>query len=259
LGRNIRLIAWTVGIEFVRRKDFYVVLIFGGAFAAAAGIVATIGIENAATADFLTSFGLTFSYALAATLAVSMASRQLPGEFERRTLLPLLAKPLTRGEVLIGKMAAVAALAAATLATLMLMNWAALPKDEERSLAVLLQVFVLQAIGLGVVTALATMLSLALPPPVTALAALAAFFAGGPIVEMAIEAAGRAAPALGRLTTRALAGFPDFSVFQHVERFVEGGAPIGPGAFAAIAAYGAGLIALFYLSAAWAFERRALR
>ena len=103
--RAIGCIARSVLIEAVRRKEVYVVV-----------LVSTIVIGGAMTLNFFEVEGLTkfyreialktMSVATALTVIV-LASRQLPREFENRTIYPLLARPISRGEFLTGKLVGV--------------------------------------------------------------------------------------------------------------------------------------------------------
>lgn len=256
--RNLSLIAWTVWLEFIRRKDFYVVSIFSLLFVVGVVVTRIVGVDSASTAKFLMSFGLSLSYLLAAVLAVSMASRQLPAEIAKRTIQPLLAKPISRAQVLAGKALAITGLSAATLVLLSLIGYLPTPKSEEQSLAVLAQTMLLQVVSLGVLTVLAMALSLYVPAPVAALGSLAIFFIGGMLQNAFVLFAGRASSGAAWLAERLLSIVPDFSTFNHVHRFVEGQSAMGPVAFGSVILYGLVLAAILYAVAAWSLERKAI-
>jgi ABC-type transport system involved in multi-copper enzyme maturation permease subunit len=100
--RAIGHIARSVLIEAVRRREIYAVVLAG---------VALIGLVM--SMDFFQLDGLTkfyreivlkvMSMATAVTVIV-LASRQLPREFEARTIYPLLARPIQRSSFLVGKL-----------------------------------------------------------------------------------------------------------------------------------------------------------
>lgn len=255
---NICAIARTVWLEFRRRKDFYAISFVMALFTLGATVARIIGIENAATANFLMAFGLSLSYALAAILAAWMAGRQIPNELERRTIHPLLAKPVSRGELLLGKMAAVATLSAGTLIILAALAYLPLPKSEEQRPLVLIQMLALQSVSLGVLTTFATGLSIYLPSSVATLLSLAFFFAGSAAVRITLSTMRRISVGWERFTEFMIAGAPDFSVFNHVQRFVGGGPPIEASGFFSIVLYGFGVAGCLYLFAVWTLNRKSL-
>lgn len=258
MRRNLGIICKASWIEFFRRKEFYVVFILMSLFGLGVGVTRLVGVDSAATAGFLMSFGLSMSYLLAALLAVMMTSRQMPGEIENRTLHTMLAKPVTRGEVLIGKVLATTSIASLTLIILASISYFPTPKSEEQSLLALAQAIALQCVGLGVLAGLTTMLTFVFSTPVAALIAVAVFFFGGAAVNYATLAMEQVLGAGAHVGGRLLSIVPDFSVFNHVERFVQGQEPIALGSFLAILAYGAGLFAVFHLVGAWLFERKSI-
>jgi Cu-processing system permease protein len=100
--RKIWLVAWSVLIEAVRRRALYVVV-----------LGATLLIGAVMTIDFFELEGLTKFYrevalkvmgVAAALTVVFLAGRQLPREFEQRTIYPILARPLGRPTFLAGKL-----------------------------------------------------------------------------------------------------------------------------------------------------------
>ena len=108
--RAIWLIAKSVLIEAVRRKEIYAIV-----------LVATSLIVGALSLDFFHLEGLhkfyrdvalkLMSIATALTVIV-LAARQLPREFETRTIYPLLAKPISRLAFFTGKLLGVMLVAA---------------------------------------------------------------------------------------------------------------------------------------------------
>lgn len=248
----------TVWIEYIRRKDFYVVLILTGLFALAALAARMIGIKTAAEAEFLMSFGLTLAYLLTGVVTINLASRQIPREFDDRTIYPLLARPVTRGAILTGKILGVSVLAAFTLLLLSLLSYLPTPKSDTQSLLTLFQLLALQSLALLLLTVLTVALSLFTPPIVSALIALAVFVLGGTLANGLAFALRDTPPAVAALLTRAASLIPDFSLFEHITRFVQGQPPLATPDIAALAGYAA-LLALFYYSlASWCFARRQL-
>jgi ABC-type transport system involved in multi-copper enzyme maturation permease subunit len=99
--RNVLAVAGVVIKELYRRKDFYVLFIVTILICL---IMASINIyDNAAIVGYLKEICLDLIWACSLVVAITTAARQIPAERENRTLLPLLAKPLTRVELILGK------------------------------------------------------------------------------------------------------------------------------------------------------------
>ncbi len=94
-------IAWTVWLEMIRKKDFYVLLILLMALLFLLLSINVFGLGGAVR--YVADVGLMFAWLFSVILAVSLAGRQLPQEEARGTIYPLLAKPITRMELLLGK------------------------------------------------------------------------------------------------------------------------------------------------------------
>lgn len=100
--RGILLIAKSVLIEAVRRREVYAIV-----------LLSLLLIGAVMTVDFFQLEGLTKFYrevalkvmsAATALTVIVLAARQLPREFENRTIYPLLAKPISRMAFLAGKL-----------------------------------------------------------------------------------------------------------------------------------------------------------
>jgi ABC-type transport system involved in multi-copper enzyme maturation permease subunit len=94
-------VAGVVIRELYRRKDFYVL------FFLMAIIALTMGCGNLVNDEkregYLKEMCLLLIWISSLVIAISTAARQLPAERESRTLFPLLAKPVTRVQVIAGK------------------------------------------------------------------------------------------------------------------------------------------------------------
>ena len=115
--RKIWLIARTILIEAIRRKDIYVVALISAVIIAIVGVFRFFGIEG--LHKFFREVSLTIMKWATAFIVILLAARQLPREFESRTIYPLLAKPLTRLHFLVGKL--VGTLLAAAIAYMIFM------------------------------------------------------------------------------------------------------------------------------------------
>src|SRR6266581_666518 len=87
--------------EMYRRKDFYVL------FVLTALITLVMGSVNIFNDDkivrYLKEICLLLIWTSSLVIAITTAARQIPAERESRTIFPLLAKPVTRSHVVIGK------------------------------------------------------------------------------------------------------------------------------------------------------------
>ncbi len=99
--RNASAIAGLVIVEMIRRKDIYVLLFLTALITVLLGSMNLFG--DPGIGRYLKEFCLLLIWISSLVIAVSSAARQLPGERESRTIFPLLAKPVTRGEVMLGK------------------------------------------------------------------------------------------------------------------------------------------------------------
>lgn len=98
---NVHAIGSVVLLEMYRRKDFYVL------FVLTALITLVLGSVNFFNEDrivrYLKEMCLLLIWISSLVIAVTSTARQIPTEREQRTLFPLLAKPVTRTEVVLGK------------------------------------------------------------------------------------------------------------------------------------------------------------
>lgn len=96
-------IAGVVIKELYRRKDFYVLLVLT---AVLTGGLSLINFFNDPTiVRYLKEICLLLIWISSLVIGITTAARQIPAECENRTLFPLLAKPVTRGQVVLGKFA----------------------------------------------------------------------------------------------------------------------------------------------------------
>lgn len=94
-------IASVVIKELYRRKDFYVLFVLSALITLLAGSAAFFHDDK--IVRYLKELCLLLIWISALAIAVTTAARQIPAEREQRTIFPLLAKPVTRGQVIAGK------------------------------------------------------------------------------------------------------------------------------------------------------------
>jgi ABC-type transport system involved in multi-copper enzyme maturation permease subunit len=251
-----KLIARAVFLELLRKRDLYVVFLLMGVFVIGALFVNIVGIENAATATFLLNLGLTLAYYAAHILTLLLAARQLPNEIENRTLYPLLAKPVERRTVLLGKWAACSLAGIGVFLALGLVGVLPVPRRETFDNLLLMQAFVLIPCSLALLSALAIALSLLFTRGITLLILGLLLALGGQwtgIVEHTVpgDAARRAVHLL-------LLYVPDFSRFNLITRYTDGIGALAGGEWLGMILYAVIFTAAALALAARTFERRAL-
>ncbi len=98
---NVLAVASICIKELYRRKDFYVLFVLTVLICV---VMASIRVFNDAhIARYLKEICLLLVWISSLVIAITTTARQIPAEKENRTLFPLLAKPLSRTELVLGK------------------------------------------------------------------------------------------------------------------------------------------------------------
>lgn len=87
--------------ELYRRKDFYVLFVLTALLSLVMGSVSFF--DDDKIVRYLKEVCLLLIWISSIVIAITTAARQIPAEREHRTIFPLLAKPVTRGQVIVGK------------------------------------------------------------------------------------------------------------------------------------------------------------
>src|SRR5215471_12317753 len=98
---TVSALASVVLKELYRRKDFYVLLFLTFVITLLLGTVNFFNVPH--IARDLKEICLLLIWISALVIALTTAARQIPAERENRTIFPLLAKPVTRGQIVTGK------------------------------------------------------------------------------------------------------------------------------------------------------------
>lgn len=98
---NIQAISEVVIKELYRRKDFYVLFILTALITVGFGSVNFFNEDK--IVRYLKEICLFLIWAASLVIAITTTARQIPAEREHRTIFPLLAKPVTRNHLLLGK------------------------------------------------------------------------------------------------------------------------------------------------------------
>jgi Cu-processing system permease protein len=162
--KNIFAVAGVVIKELYRRKDFYVLFIVTILICL---VMASVNIFNDdKIVRYLKEICLLLVWISSLVIAITTTARQIPAERENRTLLPLLAKPLTRTQLVLGKFFGCWFACGLTLLCFYVF-FAALAASREHQLPVLdyFQAATLHWFMLGVVVAIALLGSLVFAAP----------------------------------------------------------------------------------------------
>ncbi len=191
--RQAWAIAQTVWLEMLRRKNFYVLLILLVAMLAYLMSLDVFGMS--ASVGYIKDLGLMLVWLFTWILTIPMTARLLPQEEATGTIYPLLAKPIARATLLLGKwlgawLAVSLAMACFYLAVIaVVLVW-----GGRVGPATLVQALLLHAVMLGIFTALTLMLSTRMAADATATLAfiltLAAFVLAPNVPELLVTTQG---------------------------------------------------------------------
>ena len=88
-------------IELWRRNDVFALVLLGLALIVPLSMATPFGAEGASR--YLDEMALLLVWGFSLFIALGAGQRLFPPEFESRTIYPLLAKPISRGRLLVGK------------------------------------------------------------------------------------------------------------------------------------------------------------
>jgi len=255
----LRVLAKSVLVEAVRRKEIYIIV-----------LLCTGLIVSAMTLDFFGLGGLVkfyreialqlMGFATAVTVIV-LATRQLPREFENRTIYPLLARPVSRLTFLIGKLAGVLAAALFCFGLFMLLYVAGvLTLGGDMAWGLFAQHLYLQVLQMLVLSSLCFLLSLVLNFDAALVIGLLLYSASGILSSTALFLYEFTTP-LGRFLLLALNYLlPQLVLFDLSEKTVhaEIWSPLSVRILLALTAYGLTYTVIFTALTYQLFRRRTL-
>ena len=238
--RKIFSISKLLILEIFRKKDFYVAFVLTGLILFYS---ARLRFYNASNAyRYLLDLGLFLSLFFASVLTVSLAARQFPAEIHARTCHVLLSKPVSRGEVVLGKFLGCFISGVAVLflffATLLAFS---MTKTNDLSWVLAGQTFYLFCLSLMMLASISIFFSFFMTTTSNISVTLASF--------LVISLYGyRLRQGVGQL-------IPHFGFFDMRQRFIHGWDPISSGLMGFLTFYALCYSALFLL-AGWAVFRR---
>lgn len=253
IGRILTL-ATIVWLGMLRRKDLYVLFILLGAMLLLLVSLNVFGLGS--VTGYVADTGLLMTWAFAWIMAIAAGARELPQEEARRTVFPLLAKPVSRAEVLLGKwLGAWTVVCAATAVFYGLVALIVVAGGGGFSPAALAQAYVLHGALLAFVTAtgllLSTRLNFDAAATLTAILTAASFLVVPRIPAFLTRESGLAADALLALYFL----LPHVEIFDLRRRLVHDLGPAPAWAVGGVLLYGA-LLTAACLYLAWLAYRR---
>lgn len=253
------LIARVVWLEIRRREEYLALLILMGLYLLFAIGARVVGNTQPEAVSLMLNMGLWISASLSAVLTFITAVRLIPSEIESRTLYPLLAKPVHRGEVVFGKFIATTAAGWGTLTVfcaLTSLTWAATFPLPGQHLGMFVQAFILQLGAVMLLCSLSLFLSLVVPRSVALLVMGMLYFGGGSIFNVVRSAVRDTA---GSAVVNWLLDYiPNFAKLTLFQRFTDGAPALPMMEWLGLMAYTILLSLLLLAVSTRIFERKAI-
>lgn len=207
-----KALAKGVVLESVRRKDLWVVGILGGLIVCAAGAMGVFGLDGleAFAKDLAVSVLSLFS----TVVAVLISSRVMGEELRQRTLYPLLARPVSRLDLLLGKWLGTVLVSWIAFLVLVVMTVGALAAFGVFFDATLLQYVLAKMMGLAVLCAVSLSLSTWMTPQGAATLSLVLAIGSTMIVRGLLMASGTASPEMRGVFQAINALLPQYALFD---------------------------------------------
>jgi ABC-type transport system involved in multi-copper enzyme maturation permease subunit len=254
--RAVSAVAALAVLDALRRKDMYVMAILCGLMIAAGRVLAAVGLWGLETV--IKDITFTAVSLCSIVLCILLAVRQVPEEISRRTLYPLLARPIDRAELLLGKF----------LGTLF-MSWAALLLAFGVALLSLLslklsvgpivvQYLLLRAFALAPIAAFAICLSLYLTPSAAVLVCSLLTLGAATFARISSLVDPHSSPFAAQVLRTLDWLMPRLDLFDLGKKVTYGWQPIAGWAIAAMAVYALIYTVLPLTAAVFRFRRMAL-
>mgnify|MGYP000008799332 CR=1 FL=1 len=254
--RVIWAMARVVILELIRRKDFYVLFTLAAVLTLLAGSVNIF--NDRQIARYVVEINYLLVMISSLVIAVTTTARQIPNEFEQRTLLSLLAKPVSKGQVLAGKyLGAWVACGLCLVVFYVFMMLLTYTKQHGLGVPLLFQAAWLHWVMLGVVIGLALAGSLVFAAPSSNATICLVVVVGWLGVGRYLDklAFGTAEP-LQSVLLALYYLLPHLEFFDLRELLIHHWPPVKWGAVAIATLYGWFYMALLYALSCWLFQRK---
>ncbi|MEZ0327620.1 MAG: ABC transporter permease subunit [Fimbriimonas sp.] len=250
-----KALARGVWLESLRRKDLWVVAILGLLILIAAGALGIFGVSGLGI--FLKDLAAGVLSVASTIVAVMISTRLLPDEIRQRTLYPLLARPVSRLDLLLGKLLGAIAVSWFSFLMLALLTGVALLMFRVPFELVMLQYLFVKMMGLAMVCALGLTLSTFMTPAAAATLTMILAFASA-MISRALYMAGSGQPSMTWLYKIVNGVVPQVHLFDLGALATYSWPPLSTAVVSILFAYGlvysAGLMSLAWLK----FRREAI-
>jgi len=256
--KNIAAVSSIVIKELYRRKDFYVLFILTVLICLVMASVSIFNDHN--IIRYLKEICLLLIWVSSLVIAITTTARQIPAERENRTLLPLLAKPLSRTQLILGKfLGCWLACGAALLCFYLFFGLLAGSREHQWPLLSYLQAAGLHWVMLGVVIALTLLGSLVFAAPSSTGTICFVIVSGILLLGRHLNKVALHLPEPRRSILYSLYySIPHFELFDVRDLIIHNWPPIAWSVCALAAVYAAAYGAVFLIGACLLFRRRAL-
>jgi Cu-processing system permease protein len=256
-----KLVIWTAlahasVLESIRRKDLYVALILAIVMIGAAATIGTFGVTGLEM--FLKDVTLTVINLLSLLLAVLYSARQITEEVSRRTVYPLLARPISRGDLIFGKFLGAFALSIVSLLLFALVGAGGLWCYHLQMGAIFFQYLILRIFALGLICSLTMALSLVMTPGATVTITLLLAIGSATFSQTVLLLDGGRTAAGHALLRGSYFVLPHLDLFDLSKKVSYGWKPVDAWVLWALFAYSALYSALFLGLGMWRFRKQAL-
>ncbi len=212
-----KIIVWKalargVLLDAVRRKDLWVVAILGFLIMASAGMLGFFGLDGLEV--FAKDLAVTVLGIFSTIVAILTASRGMPEEIKNRTLYPLLARPITRFDLLFGKFIGATIATWISFLILVALTGLALFVFGVRFEMIALQYILLKMMGLAVLCAVSQALSCYMTPQAAATMSFIIAFGGAMLSRAFVMAYGTASEPVQVGFKFVNAVLPQYSLFD---------------------------------------------
>ncbi len=253
--RRMMAIAGIVWLEMLRKKDVYVLFILLAALLLSMVSLNVLGFGQ--ISGYVKDLGLLSAWLLGWILTINISVRLLPQEHTRGTIFSLLAKPVSRREVLVGKWMGAWSVVCVAVLSFYLATWVVvLLRGGSFDAITLLQAFLLHITALAIVAAIGVAFSTRLNSDA---AATLTYVVTGTTFILLPRIPALLVAEKGVRTTALLAlyyALPHFELFDLRQRLVHGWGPSSWVILSRVMLYGTLMTGLFLLLAWLGYRHR---
>lgn len=207
-----KALARGVVLESIRRKDLWVVAILGFLILMGASALGVFGVQGLQV--FVKDLAVTVLGAFSTIVAILTSTRMLPEEIKQRTLYPLLSRPISRLDLLIGKLLGAVFVTWIAFAILASLTAVALFGFGVSFETIMLQYILAKLMGLALVCAFGLTLSIYMTPAAAATTGFIFTFGSTIIVRGLTSGYEQAGPGTQFLFKSLNALLPQFTLFD---------------------------------------------